>query len=47
MPVVIAIVIFLGSHLTVDKDFPDKVKNSAMAVLIILGILYVLFGLVF
>lgn len=47
MPVLIAIVIFLGSHLTVDNDFPDNVKTGSTAVLIIIGLVYVVFGLVF
>lgn len=47
MPILIAIVIVVFSHLTLDKDFPENVKTVAYTVYIIIAILYVLFGLAF
>ena len=42
---IIALVIFLGSHLSVDSYFPKNTKNGTYAVLIILGFIYIAFGI--
>lgn len=47
MMLVIPIVVFIFSHLTVDKDFDEGVKSVAYVVLAILSLLYVLFGIIF
>lgn len=46
MPFLIAILIILVSHLTVDRSFPQNVKTTAGVVFAVLGALYVLFGLI-
>lgn len=45
MPVIIAIFIFLASHLTVDRDFSHNVKIASTVVFSIIGAIYVIFGL--
>ena len=42
---VIAIVIIIAAHLTVDKDFSPTVKKWTVFVLLVLTILYIVFGL--
>lgn len=43
--VIIAIVIIIVSHLTVDKDFSPTIKRNTWLVLIVITILYVIFGI--
>lgn len=43
--ILIAFMIVLAAHLTCDRDFPENVKNGAYAVFIILGVLYIVFGI--
>ena len=43
--VIIAIVIIIASHLTVDKDFSPTIKRNTCLVLIVITILYVIFGI--
>ena len=40
------VVIFLVSHLSVDKDIPVEMKTAAWVVFAILSIGYVIFGLI-
>lgn len=44
--VLIALGILAVSHLTVDKDFPKNVKDVAIPIFIIIGGVYVIFGLI-
>ena len=41
------LIIFLVSHLSVDRDFPEGLKTGALIVFGIVAVLYVLFGLIF
>lgn len=42
----IALVILLGSHLSVDRDFPESVKTTSSVVFGIIALLYLIFGLI-
>ena len=44
MPVIIALFILLASHLSVDKSFPEGVKTTSSIVFIIVGVVYIIFG---
>ena len=46
MPFIIAIVIVLWSHLSVDKSFTPEMKTTTNVVFIIITVIYVLFGLI-
>lgn len=41
----IAFVILLVSHLSVDRDFPAEVKTVAYGVFGVISVLYIIFGL--
>lgn len=43
----ITVVIFLISHLTVDKDFPEPIKVGSWVVFGLLGLIYTIFGVLF
>lgn len=43
---IIFIVIFLISHLSVDKDIPNEMRIGAWVVFAILAVGYVIFGLI-
>lgn len=47
MPVLIALGICLGSHLSVDKSFPENIRNASQVVFFIVVVIYVIFGLIF
>ena len=42
---VISFIIMLFSHLSHDRDFPDTMKTGAYVVLGIIGLLYIIFGI--
>lgn len=42
---IIALVTMLVSHLSCDRDFPSTLKTGAYIVFIILGIIYIAFGI--
>lgn len=42
---ILAIAIFLASHLTVDKDFSPKVKMYTWMFLVVFLFLYIVFGI--
>jgi len=44
--ILVALSILAVSHLTVDKDFPVEIRNAAEAFFIIVGIAYLIFGLI-
>lgn len=39
----IALSIFLGSHLSIDRDFSPKFKNGAIVAMVILAAVYIVF----
>lgn len=41
--ILIAVCILLGSHLSVDRDFPEKLKNGAIFTMVVLMIAYIIF----
>lgn len=43
----VVIIVFLVSHLSCDKDFPEGLKVGAWIVFSIIALLYLLFGLIF
>lgn len=43
----VGVYIFLFSHLTKDKDFPQNVKTGAYVVMGIIGVVYVLTRVIF
>lgn len=42
---IIAFIIMIFSHLSKDRDFPDKMKTGAYVVLGIIGLVYIIFGI--
>ena len=42
----IAFIILLVSHLSVDKDFPPEVKTVAYVVFGVISLVYIVFGLI-
>lgn len=42
----IALVILLFSHLTIDRDIPQDMKVVAWVVFLVLALIYVVFGLI-
>lgn len=45
MPFIIALVIVLWSHLSIDRSFTPEMKTTTNVVFIIITIIYVIFGL--
>lgn len=41
--ILIAVIILFMCHLSVDRDFPDTVKNVAMGASVVFCVLYVIF----
>lgn len=45
MSVIIAVVILLVSHLSIDRDFPQEVKTGSYVVFGVLAVVYLIFGI--
>lgn len=43
--IIIALIIIIIAHLTVDRDMPQNLKTGAWSVFAILGIIYLIFGI--
>ena len=44
--IAIILFIFIGSHLTVDDDFPSNIKTIAMVVMIVISLIYLVVGII-